>query len=259
MKAAALLLSAGLFCAARAGDGPLTCSVTPRVIEVGSFYNGAPMRIEGRAGAGSKVVIAIAGPEAEERFKTKNRFGPVWLTAGKVGVSGVPSLFLRFSPEPVRNLLPRDTMESHNLDEASIMRRMRIDSRAGSGYDAASLRAEFVSLKKAEKIYDFGNSGVVVSGSGDGVSYRLDFRWPRSAPPARYEVRAYEVRGGAVIGEAESAIQVVRTGFPSWLSGMAENRPALYGITAILIAALAGFGIDFVTTHLFGGKRETAH
>jgi hypothetical protein len=48
----------------------------------------------------------------------------------------------------------------------------------------------------------------------------------------------------------------VRTGFPAWIAELAENRASLYGVAAVLIGALAGFGIDFITTRVFGRKRR---
>ena len=55
-------------------------------------------------------------------------------------------------------------------------------------------------------------------------------------------------------------IEVVRTGFPAWLAGLAQNQSSLYGLIAVITGVLAGFGIDFLTTRLFGRKRgASAH
>ena len=96
--------------------------------------------------------------------------------------------------------------------------------------------------------------------AGERSTFSLQFQWPKKAPPAEYEVTVYEVRDGAVIRGLAVPIEVVRTGFPAWLAAMAENRASLYGTVAVIIAAMAGFGIDFLTTRLFGRKRgASAH
>ncbi len=62
----------------------------------------------------------------------------------------------------------------------------------------------------------------------------------------------------AVARQATLPRRVVRTGFSAWQSALAENRSSLYGVTAMLAGVLADFGIDFLTTRLFGKKKLSA-
>ncbi len=231
-------------------------SVTPRVIEVGAFYEGANVRVEGVAPPGSKVILTVTGSASAEAFNRKARYGPIWLTAGKVRISGAPSLFLRFSAEPVRNLLSEDSIADNDLDETALMKHIHLDPAEKDPALRSALQAEYLALKKSDGSYDFSGSGVAMGqAAGDGTPYRLDFRWPKKAPPGEYQIHAFEVRGGEVARVESVAVPVVPTGFPAWLAVLSESRASLYGISAVLISALAGFGIDFVTTRLFRGKR----
>ncbi|MDR3698650.1 MAG: TIGR02186 family protein [Candidatus Sulfopaludibacter sp.] len=231
-------------------------SVTPRVIEVGVFYEGANVRVEGVAPPGSKVILTVTGSASAEAFNRKARYGPIWLTAGKVRISGAPSLFLRFSAEPVRNLLSDDCIAGNDLDEAALMNHVHLEPAQKDPALRAALQADYVALKKSDGTYDFAGSRIVMGQpSNEGTPYTLEFRWPKKAPPAEYQIHAFEVRDGQVAREASVAIPVVPTGFPAWLAILSESRASLYGISAVLISALAGFGIDFLTTHLFRGKR----
>ena len=248
----ALLFAGGTPCQ------PLTCTVTPSVIQVGAFYDGARVKVEGRAAPGSKVIVTVTGSDHEEGFIRKTRFGPIWVSGGKLRISGAPSLFLRFSTDPVNALLSRMHVAKRGLDEASLMTRMRIEPYSPDRDDAV-VRASYVALKASEGAYSFGDGGVVVTDSGEDTSYAIEFHWPKRAPPATYEVRVYEVAEGAVVREASALLPVVRTGFVAWLAGMAANRASVYGIVAVLIGALAGFGIDRLATLLFGKRRSVGH
>lgn len=247
-----------LLCAAGTLGQPSAVKITPRVVEVGTFYDGARVRVEGAAAPRSKVIIAITGSDREERFKQKTRFGPVWLNAGRVRISGAPSLILRFSTGPVAALLGKETLASLRLDEASLTARMQIEPPPPDPAGDAALRSAYLALKKGEGIYNFGDGGVSIDESDECAAYQLEFHWPAKAPPARYTVHVYEIRDGAVIAQESVPLAVVRSGFPAWLAGLAENHASMYGLTAVLIAALAGFGIDFLTTHLFRGKHKVA-
>jgi Putative transmembrane protein (Alph_Pro_TM) len=236
---------------------PLSCRITPRQIEIGTFYSGADIKVEGMVAAGSKVIVTVVGSDRAETFNRKGRFGPIWLTAGRVRISGVPSLFLRFSSAPVEKILGREAIARYQIDEASLKARMRIEPEENGGADA--VRSGYLELKRARKTYAFVEHGVIMADSADCASFALGFRWPAKAPPGAYEVRVYEVRGGAVTNQTTLPLSVVRGEFPEWLAGLSENHASLYGLTAILVGALAGFGIDFLTTRIFGKKRASSH
>ena len=231
-------------------------SVTPRVIEVGAFYEGVNVRVEGVAPPGSKVILTVTGSAGAETFNRKARYGPIWLTAGKVRISGAPSLFLRFSAEPVRNLLSEDSIAGKDLDEAALMKHIHLEPAHKDPALNAALQADYLALKKSDGTYNFDGPRVAMGQpETDGTPYTLAFRWPKKAPPGEYRIHAFEVRDGEVAREASVAIPVVPTGFPAWLAVFSTSRASLYGLSAVLISALAGFGIDFLTTHLFRGKR----
>jgi hypothetical protein len=253
-------LLALLFLTVGTAHPSLVCNVTPRVIHVGAFYSGVNVRVHGLAPAGSKVIVTVTGSDRDESFNRKMRFGPIWLNGGKVRISGAPSLFLRYSPQPLAALLSPDAIASRDLDEASLARRIHSDLSTRDVRADAALRADFLALKKDDNIYRFVDGGVVM-GQSDSVEipYSLEFHWPKKAPPAEYEVHVYQVADGAVVSETHLPLSVVRSGFPSWLAFLAGNRSSLYGVTAVLIALLAGFGIDFLSTRLFHSKRASAH
>ncbi|MGP8242979.1 MAG: TIGR02186 family protein [Bryobacteraceae bacterium] len=249
----ALLLAAGM------PPEPLTCTVAPRIVQVGAFYSGANIRVEGRATAGSKLVLTVTGSDREERFSRKARFGPIWLNASKVRISGAPSLFLRFSTGPVAAILSPGAIVQNGLDEKSLVARMRIEPQSPDRRDDDAVRSDFVALMKSRGTYVFGGGGIAMRDLGDSASFSLDLHWPKRAPPATYQVMVYEVVQGAVVGKASASLSVVATGFPAWLAAMAANRASVYGVVAVLIGGLAGFGIDRLATLLFGKARSVDH
>lgn len=235
-------------------------SVTPRVIEVGAFYEGVNVKVEGVAPPGSQMILTVTGSQRPESFNRKARFGPIWLNAGRVRISGAPSIFLRYSTGPVALRRDRECMAERELDEAAVRERIRIEPAPPDSRAAARLLADFLALKKGDRVYRFTNAGIEMgSPQADGTPYTLRFHWPRKAPPGEYYIHAYAIRDGEIQSQVTASIPVVRAGFPKWLAGLAEDEASLYGVTAILIGAVAGFGIDFLSTLLFGKKRPVGH
>ena len=255
-----LILSAALLHAGQPRDGCSSFRISPPVIQAGAFYNGAPVKIEGAVTSGSQAIVTVTGSDHEERYNRKARFGPVWIGAGAVRVSGAPSLFLRFSTQPVTTILSSAGIAAEHLDEDSVTALLRMQPAPPDPGAGGLIRANYLSLKKSSGAYSFRDGGIVLSDAADGCApFALEFEWPKQAPPATYQVRLYEIRDRAVRHITTTGLPVVRTGFPAWLAGLAKDRAPLYGVTAVLIGALAGFGIDFLATCIFGKKRLAAH
>jgi len=228
--------------------------ITPAVIQKGFFYNGAVVKVEGSIGNGATAIVTVTGSDIEERFNRKRRVAGVWVNASKVRVFGAPSLFLAFSSGPVRNLVDPHAVETRTLDRLAVVRQICIEPHAPS--DLETLQNQFLAFKRDSGSYLFSESGIVIGApSENGKPFSLTFEWPRAAASSNYEVHVYEVEGGVISREVEMPLQVRRVGFPEWIALLATRQPALYGIAAVLIAAFAGLGIDYLGTTLFGTKR----
>lgn len=228
-------------------EGP-SVKLTPEVIRMGAFYAGEWMRISGTVAPGSKAIVVIRGPNTEEIFNKKGRAGPIWINVGKVHISGVPSLFLCYSPEPVGRLLSRDEIDRNQLDETAIKRQMIVSPKE---MDLDIIRANYLALKTEERVYrDISNGLRMGAPDSTGVPFSVDFHWPRKAPPAHYEVRVYECRDGSIVGKLAAPLDVVKVGFPATMAYLAREHASAYGVLAVLIAVVVGFGIDFLAAFL---------
>jgi hypothetical protein len=234
-------------------------TLTPARIEMGSFYNGARVRIGVVVNDGSKAIVVVRGADRHESFNTKGRFGFIWLNSGRVRISGAPALFLCFSPEPVSALLDQDAIRQRLLDEESIQARLQIEP-VQAPSRAARIRSDFLALKAADGLYR-AYAGELKTGAPapGGAAFSAEFAWPKMAPPATYTVQILECRNRAVIAERSIPLEVVKVGFPRDFAVLASQYAAFYGVLAVVAAALAGFAIDFVASRLFGRKRGAAH
>jgi uncharacterized protein (TIGR02186 family) len=256
------LLSLAIFIAFVSAPGPAQTAtpveqarvkVTPAVVEMGTFYGGAKVQVEGIAGLGDRVVIVVRGSGASEVFNKVGRVGPIWVNTGKVTISAVPSVLLVFSSEPVSACLNRAALDSYQLDSAALKRQMRIETKVPD----PGIANDFLMLKAKRGIYQLAGGGIQTRAPGeDGLPYSLEFHLPRSVSPGIYRVSVLECRNGEVVENSEVDLRVVEVGFPALVVRLAMQRPATYGLISVVIAMLAGFGIDFIAARLF--KRKVA-
>ncbi len=241
---------------------PVTLKLSPQTIEMGAFYNGVRLRMDGTVPSNSKVMIVIRGVTKDEVFNKKARVGPIWINVDKVHVSGPPSLFLRFSSEDVHTFLDRQTIENYALDELSIRDRMQILTEHGVR-DPEALKAlgdHYINLKKSEGAYRRLSDRVQVTETGTGEEhYSLNIGWPKLATPGLYQVEVYACRDGRIVGQSGATLKLVEIGFPAFMATSARSHPYEYGIFAVILAIIAGFGIDALAILLGGTRKHASH
>lgn len=269
--------AAALLCLAPNASSAQSVMAPPRLVpervEMGALYDGAQIRIEGTAPAGSQVLVIIRGEAKDEFFNRKGRVGPIWLNADRIHITRTPSLFLCLSCADLNSFLDRDSIDAYQLDEAAIKNRMFCRMHCKCSLAAHSdksphnprqctgvepdkpylelLRDSYVTLKKREGKYQMQPAAVRLTAAEDpATDYVADFRWPKQASPGLYQVEVYACLNRKVVARSVATLQVVEVGFPAYVFNLASAHPWRYGAAAVTVAMLSGFGIDTLAVRL---------
>ena len=252
---AGLIIAALRIAPAAALAQQLGVRVTPDTVRMGAFYGGATLRVEGTAGEGGKIIVIVRGPKVTETFNQAGRVGPIWVNTGKVTISEVPSLFLVFSSDPVSACLPRAVIDQDGLDLQAVKRQMHIECKTR---DYGRVADEYLAYKGNQGSYRLVSGGFRMTQADPAglscASYSLELKLPKCAGRGQYQVRVLECRGGEIVASSEIPLTVVEVGFPALVAWLASQHASYYGIICVVVALLAGFGIDFVATRLFKRK-----
>ncbi len=244
-------IALGVLFSAAAGSAAgqaVTIRVTPDLVQLGTVASEARLRIDGTVAPDAQAVVVIAGKDADETFNRKGRFGPIWVSAGKVHVTGVPSVLLAYSAAPVATFLPRAAVDAARLDEPALARRMLL---APPDADRPEIREHYLALKRDEGTYRFVTDAVRMGSAASGAAaYELDLVWPSTAPPGPYRATVYECRGGAVTGTASAAVEVREVGLAAFMRRFADGHATAYGVMATGLMMGLGFGIDFLVARI---------
>jgi uncharacterized protein (TIGR02186 family) len=223
--------------------------VSPATVELGTFYGGAQIHVEGLAGEGSKIIVVVRGASGAEVFNKVGRMGPIWVNTGKVTVSAAPNLLLIFSSDPINACLNAAAIDQYQLALESLKNHLKIETK---GADRDRIAADFLALKVQQGSYRSAPGRVRLGiPDQDGLPYTLDFEMPRSATLGKYQVTMIECRNGQVAGTWDADLAVVEVGFPELVAHLAKDHASLYGILSVVVAMIAGFGIDFIASRIF--------
>jgi hypothetical protein len=222
--------------------------VTPNEIEIGAFFQGARVEVKGEIPPGSEAVMEIMGQPLEEHLMRKGRRGILWMNVGELQVQGAPSLYLVASTNP--NLLTPSQNPEAPWGYQALKRRISFAGHL-QGDEQAALFQQFLQLKESEELYSSSSNPMPVTASTpDKPVVQDNFSLPAKIAPGTYRLRLSVVQHGQVVSQKSAELKVAMIGFPAFLSSLAYQHEALYGILAVVIALAAGFLMGV----LFKGK-----
>jgi len=212
--------------------------ITPATLKIHGFFGGSILRVSGEIPAGTEAVIEVIGKTAEQELMRKGRRWDLWMNVGEIDISGVPGFYLVASSAPrLLSASKTDTPWGYGLWR----RRVRFRGTFKQGEEALIFK-EFLQLKEGHGLYGRFPGAVEVAAAGRGrAQARASFPINTRIAPGTYRVRVTAVRGWQVVQRTQVPWQVEMVGTPAFLTFLALQRPVLYGILALGLAAVVGF------------------
>lgn len=221
--------------------------VHPHLVEIGAFFQGTEVVLEGQMPPGCEAVVEVLGAEVNETLLRKGRRAGLWMTVGEIEVHDAPNFYQVLSTTP---RIPELNEQTTPWGFSALRSRLKIrGALADQEKDRFSL--EFLKLKESEELYGSLPGTLKVRNSPEGQAvFQGVLRLPAKVPPGRYQVRLSVLKDGRILEQKSETMEVRVVGFPALLASLAYEHGALYGIMAVAIAIATGFLMGF----LFKGK-----
>jgi uncharacterized protein (TIGR02186 family) len=246
-RSAAILLLLGLTLAA-VPAGAVTCRVAPNHVNIDLNYHGATLSVTGENQAGDDLIIRIGNQAGEAHYKYMGKAGGLfWMKKGDVTFKNVPGVYLLYSSRELGNLLDEAGLKANLIGYRALQEVTEMEAASSElQADESGWKNEFFRFKENQNLYAIHTGTVTRQHGQDNDTYQVEVAWPYQAPPGNYTVEVMAVRDGRVVERAEALFTVDRSGIVAWLSDLAFNKAALYGIMAVVIAIIAGFAVGMI-------------
>lgn len=244
------ILVLALLLAAPAMAATIDLKLEPRDIQIGTFYDGGTVHVEGSIPEGAEVVLRFAGQPQELRMKKKGKaLGLLWMNLGSLTFDNTPNVFLVSSSKPLEEM----SGEAANLGLEGLTKSIEVTPAEA---DEDAMLHELLKLKKSEKLYAERTGEIVMGQTTDGVTaFTADLRVPSRLAPGKYELSAYALKDGAIVAQGGDAVTAELVALPRFISDMAFGHSALFGVLAAIAAILGGLVIGWI----FQGSAKGAH
>ncbi len=244
MIKAAMVLIALLVVCSFGRAWALTVEANPEKIPITIGYHGTTITIRGKGLNAPDIIIQIHSKLGEEHLKYKGKAGGIfWMKLGNIVFEDVPKVYLVYSTRDMHNILPQEACRQLSIGYDALRDKVRIKTKM-KDLDRDKWILEFLKFMEEDQLYD--EEDGVVHIDKENHTFSIEVNWPFEAPPGDYQVQAFAVENGQVIDKAQTSIKVERVGLIRQLTHMAFEKPALYGIIALVVAIVAGFGVGMV-------------
>ncbi len=245
MRRLALLLLAPLLMAQ--AKPTLVPDVSQRDIEIAYSFTGAELllfgailypggRAPGQDEKPADIVVVVKGPTQSVQVREKEKVAGIWVNAERMRYRSAPSFYAIASSRPIDKIVDERTRAIYELGVDSLQL-----SPASSA--APEVQARFdkglEDLRARTGLYYAAPGAVEIT---DGVLYRARLNIPARVPIGKFTAETFLIRDGRVLAAAVRAIEIRKSGFERFVAYSAEHYSILYGIVAVALSILFGWG-----------------
>ncbi len=185
-----------------------------------------------------EIAVAIEGPPRSVTIRRKSRKFGIWVNTESVVVGSAPSFYAVATTGPMSVILDPEEDSRHRISVPTVMRSF---ARPVAVTDPVEFTGAMMAIRIADGTYKVNVGGVKLE---ENTLFRADFRLPANLVEGAYRTRIFLLRDGRVIDSYTTPIEVRKVGLERWLYRLAFDRPFLYGVMSLLIAAVAGWGAN---------------
>lgn len=183
-----------------------------------------------------EVIVTVEGPDTPLTIRRKERRAGIWINTEAVHIDAAPSFYAVATTGPLDRILSDTEDLRYRITPDRAVRAIGLTSEAADpdGFVAALMRIRF-----AEDRFRLLQGAVEFT---EDTLFRADVVLPANLTDGEYSIRIFLTRNGRVIDTQDRVVGVRKEGLERFLNNLAHDMPLVYGLLALALAAVAGWG-----------------
>jgi uncharacterized protein (TIGR02186 family) len=245
MRALPALVAVAVLAAAAARAEDLAADISRDKIEITSNFTGTEIvvfgAIESESGEAlpaieprDVVVVVRSDKPYLVSVRKKERVGPIWVNRDERRFAGVPGFYYIASTKALKDIATDEVLEQFELG----LERIAFEPAPGAIGGPRAFREAILRAKVNQGLY-VQQEGAVSYLSG--TLFRTTVALPPNVPAGHLKVLVYSFADRQVTSSITNTLYIEKDLFERRLTDFARYEPALYGLLAVTLSALAGF------------------
>lgn len=224
---------------------PIISGISANQINIDTKFTGAEILLFGAKGDAGNIIITIRGPKKDYFLDKKDKFLGIWYNKKRLKFKSAYSYYAFFSSNS------RQTLDNRLLSKLQIGEgNLKFDI-SGDGSDAVKdeFRVQFINKLEKKDLYLVNPKPIQFL---DETLFKVMLQFPKNISQGVYVVEIYLIDENNLAAYQAIPIYVHQVGLSADMNRFAYNNSVLYGICAVLLAAVAGWLANFIFTKFFG-------
>lgn len=234
--------------AAQAADPRLVPDVSSRAIDIQYSFTGEELLLFGAIlypgqrlpDDRADIVVVLKGPVRPIILREKRRVAGIWVNAGSLRLRTSPGFYAIGSSRPIDKIVDERTAAIFELGLANL-------SMSPTGFSEARklerFEAGLTDLYRRSGLFYENPAAVEIT---EGVLYRARIPVPARVPVGTYRAETYLISRGRVLAVASRDVQIRKAGFERFVALAAQRHGFLYGLSAVLLSLILGYGASAI-------------
>ena len=193
-----------------------------------------------------EVIVTVQGPAQRLSVWRKARRAGVWMNVEEVRIARAPSFYAVATTGPLDDALSATEDLRHQV---SIPRAIRAFGGLATVADAPAFTEALIRLRTEAGLFQLNEGAVELTRE---TLFRTTVALPANLTEGAFAARVFLTRDGEVLDSFHTVIDVRKTGIEGWLAMLAREQPLAYGLLAVAIAVMAGWGASAAFRFLRG-------
>ncbi|HEY9093018.1 TIGR02186 family protein [Parasphingorhabdus sp.] len=247
-KLAVIFCALGILFLTTANAPVLVPDVSQDKISIKGDFNGAQLLLFGaityppgtRNSEAADIVVVLKGPTESIIVREKQKVAGIWINASSSEFRSAPGFYAIASSRPVEEIVDPKTADIFELGLSHLQL-----SPAGA-IDSEELNRftqGLVDLNSRGGLYENLPNSVEIT---DSVLYKARINLPASVPVGKYSAETFLIIDGRVEAAEIKDITIEKMGFGRFITNLSENYGFIYGLLAVLISVLLGWGAGYL-------------
>lgn len=231
----------------------LVPDVSSRRVEIRYSFTGAQLLLFGAiVYPGGRVpedppdiAVVLRGPVEPILVREKQKIAGIWMNAESARFRSAPGFYAVASSRPLDELVDERTAAIYEIG----LEHLHLSPGSGaSPEEAQRFEAGLLDLRQRSGLFYEDPNGVEISA---GVLYRARITIPSQVPVGTYTAETFLIDDGRVLAVATRDIEIGKSGFERFVTIAARRYEFLYGIAAVLLSLVLGWGAAMIFRRRF--------
>jgi uncharacterized protein (TIGR02186 family) len=222
----------------------LVPDVSQREIEIRYSFTGAELLLfgaivypGGRAPQeDADIVVVVKGPTEPIVVREKQKVAGIWMNVESARFRSAPAFYAVAASRPLSEVVDERTAAIYEIGLGNL----QLSPASGAAAPVQKrFEAGLIDLRARQQLFIQDPDGVEIS---EGVLYRARIDIPARVPVGNYTAETFLIRDGRVLAAAVRDINIEKYGFERFITMASERWSLAYGLVAVAISLLLGWG-----------------